>query len=68
MEQIDLIDVAELLTLLPFNENSSFCDTGHLSNFFYVHFIHIRIFAESPLWDGISGCGDASCCAPHSGP
>ena len=51
-------------TALSFIENNYFCDTGNPDS---NHWQNI-LFTDHRLWDGISGCGDASCCAPHSGP
>ena len=54
---------ATAINPVSFLENNYFCDTGNPgTGYNYV------LFPDSPLWDGISGCGDASCCAPHSGP
>ena len=47
-----------------FVDNNYFCDTGNPHGNFQGFFLH----TDSPLWDGIAGCGDASCCTPHSGP
>ena len=47
-----------------FVDNNYFCDTGNPHGNFQGYIL----FPDSPLWDGISGCDDASCCAPHSGP
>ena len=47
-----------------FVDNNYFCDTGNP----HGNFQGFILFPDSPLWDGISGCDDASCCAPHSGP
>ena len=52
------------LTLLSFVGNSYFCDTGNPT----VTNTVLILFPDSPLWDGIAECGDAICCAPHSGP
>ena len=52
-------------TALSFIENNYFCDTGNPDS---NHWQSIIFNPDSPLWDGIAGCGDASCCAPHSGP
>ena len=46
-----------------FLENNYFCDTSNPAT--GLNFV---LFPDSPLWDGIAGCDDASCCAPHPGP
>ena len=49
-----------------FVQQNYFCDTGNppvsQTDWQYI------LYTNSPLWDGIAGCGDASCCAPQSGP
>ena len=50
---------------LSFLENNYFCDTGNPAAIAHWNYV---FFHDYPLWDGISGCDDASCCAPHSGP
>ena len=52
-----------IYTSASFLENNYFCDTSNP-----VDEWQSILYTDTPLWDGIAGCGDASCCAPHSGP
>ena len=54
----------DIINTVSFIENNYFCDTGNPANIGWMNVF----FHDSPLWDGIAGCCDASCCAPHSGP